>query len=275
MNNNYVLLGLSVLAVASIYLFWLNYKQTQETRNLYMRFGNVGGMSPEIQEDLSTKFNKFDGDLDKLKQYVFGELLPRLEKQHHITQQKLQELQYHTGLVELPTEIDNSPSENLSGGEESINHGDDECSVNGSDRCLDDLDMEGLDINDLDLGDMDDLHKAIEDNSYHSDNSDNSDNLDDIDMEDLDDMKSIVFSVSKKNDTLVEDTPVAVTLVEDTQVADTLVADTLVANTLVANTQQVELDGKTLLELKTMARDLGIKPKGNKNDLIKTLLGKN
>ena len=262
MNNNYILLGLSVLAVASIYLFWLNYKQTQETRNLYMRFGNVGGMSPEIQEDLSTKFNKFDGDLDKLKQYVFGELLPRLEKQHDITQQKLQQLQYHTGLVELPTEIDNSPSENLSGGEESINHGDDECSVNGSDQCLDDLDMDGLDINDL----------VLEETSNHSDNSNQLEDIEDIaDIEvgDLDDIKSVVFDVSKKNETLVEDT-----LVEDTPVADTPVADTLVENTLVEDTQAVELDGKTLLELKTMARDLGIKPKGNKNDLIKTLLGK-
>ena len=85
----------------------------------------------------------------------------------------------------------------------------------------------------------------------------------------LDDIKSVVFDVSKKNETLVEDT-----LVEDTPVADTPVADTLVENTLVEDTQAVELDGKTLLELKTMARDLGIKPKGNKNDLIKTLLGK-
>ena len=258
MNNNYVLLGLSVLAVASIYLFWLNYKQTQEIRNLCMRFGNVGGVSPEIQEDLSTKFNKFDGDLDKLKQYVFGELLPRLEKQHHITQQKLQELQYHTGLVDLPTEVDNNPSENVSCAEdESVNQGDDECSVNGSDQCLDDLDLNDLDIDELDGLNMDDLDKTLDYNS------------EDMDVEDLDDMKSVVFNDTK----LDKSSPVADTLVADTLVADTLVADTPVADTLVADTQHVELDSKTLNELKTMARELGIKPKGNKNDLIKTLLG--
>lgn len=258
MNNNYVLLGLSVLAVASIYLFWLNYKQTQEMRGLYMRLGNVGGMNPEIQEDLSSKFNKFDGDLDKLKQYVFGELLPRLEKQHHVTQQKLQELQYHTGLVELPTEVDNSPTENVS---------DVEGSVSASDQYIEDLDMEEVDklnmedledMDGLNLEDLEDLNKTADDNLYDSDNSDNSGG---IDVDDLADMKSVEFN----------NTETVNLSSDDTHVTDTTET---VTDTTETDKAPVELDSKTLCELKTMARELGIKPKGNKNDLIKTLLGK-
>ena len=69
MNNNYVLLGLSILAIASIYLFWLNFKQSREIQNLWVQVGQAGGETPSIQEEFVKKIEQLGGNLDQLNKY--------------------------------------------------------------------------------------------------------------------------------------------------------------------------------------------------------------
>ena len=337
MNNNYVLLGLSILAIASIYLFWLNFKQSREIQNLWSQIGQVGGDTPGIQEEFIKKIEQLGGNLDQLNKYVFGDLLPRLEEQekfivhHHpnndvrdndlepvyeeqnnaldlkqedidnieefsenendsISESNLKDRQISDfdDTIEENTEIDiNSISEltmeNISNLEDlnfengdiyNINDNEDDDNDNDDDNKDDDDDNDN-DDNDNDDDDNKDDDNKDDDNEDEDENNDDEEhnpesNIEDMDFDDMDfDMLSIKVNLdSDKSNNLSTE------LTDTTKVINITSNNNHNDNSSINDIVLKPLEDTTMKELKEIAKIVGIKSKGNKEDLYNSISSK-
>ena len=337
MNNNYVLLGLSILAIASIYLFWLNFKQSREIQNLWSQIGQVGGDTPGIQEEFIKKIEQLGGNLDQLNKYVFGDLLPRLEEQekfivhHHqnndvrdndlepvyeeqnnaldlkqedidnieefsenendsISESNLKDRQISDfdDTIEENTEIDiNSISEltmeNISNLEDlnfengdiyNINDNEDDDNDNDDDNKDDDDDNDN-DDNDNDDDDNKDDDNKDDDNEDEDENNNDEEhnpesNIEDMDFDDMDfDMLSIKVNLdSDKSNNLSTE------LTDTTKVINITSNNNHNDNSSINDIVLKPLEDTTMKELKEIAKIVGIKSKGNKEDLYNSISSK-
>ena len=337
MNNNYVLLGLSILAIASIYLFWLNFKQSREIQNLWVQIGQAGGETPSIQEEFVKKIEQLGGNLDQLNKYVFGDLLPRLEEQqkfivHHHPNQSIQgngnddndaDLENEDEVIVLDlkqedinnieqlSDNDNDEVFVLDLKQEDINNieqlsdndnDNDNDNVNESDSesnlednknsDFDDADDEraeqDIDISELtmeNVSNLSDLHLE-NDNIYNinitdvndnaeNDNDDTDDdeennpesNIEDMDFDDMDiDMSSIKVNLdSDKSNNLspeLEDTTKVINITSNNNHNENINSNDIVLK---------PLEDTTIKELKEIAKIVGVKSKGNKEELYNSI----
>ena len=312
MNNNYVLLGLSILAIASIYLFWLNFKQSREIQNLWSQIGQVGRDTPGIQEEFIKKIEQLGGNLDQLNKYVFGDLLPRLEEQekfivHHHPNNDVRDndlepvYEEQNNALDLKQEdIDNieefSENENDSISESNlkdrqISDFDDtieentEIDINSISELtmenisnLEDLNFENGDIYNINDNEDDDNDNDDDDNKDDDNKDENNDdeehnpesNIEDMDFDDMDfDMLSIKVNLdSDKSNNLSTE------LTDTTKVINITSNNNHNDNSSINDIVLKPLEDTTMKELKEIAKIVGIKSKGNKEDLYNSISSK-
>ena len=322
MNNNYVLLGLSILAIASIYLFWLNFKQSREIQNLWSQIGQVGGDTPGIQEEFIKKIEQLGGNLDQLNKYVFGDLLPRLEEQqkfivdHNLNQTVegndpdvansddandevdgdddddemivLDLKQEEINNIEHLSDNDNDNlNESKSNLEDNKNSDFDDADDESAEQDIDisELTMENLsNLTDLNLendniyniniteandnADNDNVDTDVDNTDDDQENNEES-NIEDMDFDDMDiDMSSIKVNLdSDKSNNLsvvVEDTTKVINITSNNN------NENINSNDIVLKS----LEDTTIKELKEIAKIVGVKSKGNKEELYNSINSK-
>ena len=322
MNNNYVLLGLSILAIASIYLFWLNFKQSREIQNLWSQIGQVGGDTPGIQEEFVKKIEQLGGNLDQLNKYVFGDLLPRLEEQqkfivdHNLNQTVegndpdvansddandevdgdddddemivLDLKQEEINNIEHLSDNDNDNlNESKSNLEDNKNSDFDDADDESAEQDIDisELTMENLsNLTDLNLendniyninitevndnADNDNVDTDVDNTDDDQENNEES-NIEDMDFDDMDiDMSSIKVNLdSDKSNNLsvvVEDTTKVINITSNNN------NENINSNDIVLKS----LEDTTIKELKEIAKIVGVKSKGNKEELYNSINSK-
>ena len=253
MNVNYILVALAVLTIACIYLFWLTFKQSQEILALSSRVNNSdvldGGRGSEKNNKVITevikKVGEIDNNLNEVNKYIFGNLIPRLEGRHSTNDDVQAEEVEDDNLTE--TDLENI--ERL--GEDLENDADEENNV-----MLDDDEDNNVMLDD-------DEENNEDDNTDTELNSGN--NSDTLDLE-IDDMPTLDMKESKMSNVNIDihnldDISINA---DDVDFSDLDVDDTSLS--------LENLKNKSLKELRTIAQDAGLKVKGNKNELINSII---
>ena len=262
MNVNYILVALAVLTIACIYLFWLTFKQSQEILALSSRVNNSdvldGGGGSEKNNKVITevikKVGEIDNNLNEVNKYIFGNLIPRLEGRHSTNDDVQAEEVEDDNLTETDLENDADEENNVMLGDEEV-----------EDDNLTETDLENIERLGQDLendADEDNNEDNNEDNDTELNSGNNSDTLD-LEIDDMPtlDMKESKMSTVNIDIHNLDDISINA---DDVDFSDLDVDDT---------TLSIEnLKNKSLKELRTIAQDAGLKVKGNKNELINSII---
>ena len=245
MNVNYILVALAVLTIACIYLFWLTFKQSQEILALSSRVNNCdvldGGGGSEKNNKVITevikKVGEIDNNLNEVNKYIFGNLIPRLEGRHS-TNDDVQ--------AEEDEEVED---DNLT-----------ETDLENIERLGEDLENDADEENNVMLDDDEENNDENDDTELNSGN-----NSDTLDLE-IDDMPTLDMKESKMStvDIDIHNLDDISLNADDVDFSDLDVDDTSLS--------LENLKNKSLKELRTIAQDAGLKVKGNKNELINSII---
>ena len=235
MNVNYILVALAVLTIACIYLFWLTFKQSQEILALSSRVNNS----------------------DVLDGGGGG------EKNNKVI----------TEVIKKVGEIDNNLNE--------VNKyifGNLIPRLEGRHSTNDDVQAEEVEDDNLTETDLENIERLGQDLENDADEDNNEDNNEDNDTElnsgnnsdtldlEIDDMPTLDMKESKMSNVNIDihnldDISINA---DDVDFSDLDVDDTSLS--------LENLKNKSLKELRTIAQDAGLKVKGNKNELINSII---
>jgi hypothetical protein len=241
MNVNYILVALAVLTIACIYLFWLTFKQSQEILALSSRVNNSdvldgggGEKNNKVITEVIKKVGEIDNNLNEVNKYIFGNLIPRLEGRHS-TNDDVQ--------AEEDEEVED---DNLT-----------ETDLENIERLGEDLENDADEENNVMLDDDEENNDDTELNSGN--------NSDTLDLE-IDDMPTLDLKQSKMSNVNID-----IHNLDDISIN----ADDVDFSDLDVDDSTLSLENlknKSLKELRTIAQDSGLKIKGNKNELINSII---
>ena len=251
MNVNYILVALAVLTIACIYLFWLTFKQSQEILALSSRVNNSdvldgggGEKNNKVITEVIKKVGEIDNNLNEVNKYIFGNLIPRLEGRHS-TNDDVQ--------AEEDEEVED---DNLT-----------ETDLENIERLGEDLENDADEENNVMLDDDEENNVMLDDDEENNDDTElnSGNNSDTLDLE-IDDMPTLDLKQSKMSNVNID-----IHNLDDISIN----ADDVDFSDLDADDSTLSLENlknKSLKELRTIAQDSGLKIKGNKNELINSII---
>ena len=243
MENNHILIGLVVLTVSCIYLFYLNFQKHQEFEQLHVEVkklkllnsltqnklmeiasskkNNVGSLTKKNLENLDVEIEK-----NKLED-LFNDNQQSEEPEEQGEEDKKQDLDLNLSADEIE-EINDLEETDLDDNEENLVIEENDLNLNEENLVIEEVSLEN---NDLEKDEVVDLEES---------------KLDDLELE-------LDVEVVNNEENLEEEK-------EEKEEK---------------NTVEIEnLDSMTLKELKVVAKNMNIKTKGNKDELINKIKNK-
>ena len=297
-NTNYILIGISILTISCIYLFYLNFSKDNKEAQYVSKIRNMKYTQDNMSEDL-VKIKKLltynSSNLEMLKKVVFQINPEHFRDKEQIELSNLDQNNRNTHNLGYNTPDENAEREpaNINDDVEDVDDEDvDDEDVDDEDV---DIDMEDVDIENIDIEDVDDVNVDEVTDEEDADSEDNG--AEDIDFDDmsnneLDLTEADISNIEKLTDTGITDLDnlsdigddnllnEIIQLKEDNNTDNTPNDESI--NTPIrikvekqnGKPTEEELNSSTVKELKVIAKNFGVSARGNKDELVARILVK-
>lgn len=290
-NTNYILIGISILTISCIYLFYLNFSKDNKEAQYVSKIRNMKYTQDNMSEDL-VKIKKLltynSSNLEMLKKVVSQINPEHFRDKEQFGLSNLDQNNRNIHNLEYNTANENAEREPAN-----INDDVEDVDIDMEDVDIGDVDIEDVDIEDVDMEDVDDVNVDEADDEEDEDNDAEDIDFDDMSNNELDLTEADISNIEKLSDTGITDLDNLSDIGDDNLLNEIIQLKEENNNTDSATNNESnntptrikvekqmgkptgeELNSSTVKELKVIAKNFGVSVRGNKDELVARILAK-